>query len=370
MNYEANRHSGASIHSGLLLAAAVFALALVRYTEAAAPESADDGASSGNSSEMQKFLREYPTHCAKLIDYYNNMYIKGKEIRYIPRDMAAAKQQINEAKDGERPNIPMNEIMTEWEIRGRDGSLSYERVIRNGQSTLADVVSSKMSFHLAKKPGTKSFIIERLWDDQSNDVDKLRHNIWEACVGLSGPYAVRGMPISSLLNDKSYRFFFDDSKQGGDRDSVRVDWEKKSADGGGIQRGYFRFAKNLSYALTDHEVVAGLGPAEIKAGVPKWKMHWTLKYVENKDEIPLLQSIDAWRWNERGVGIHDRMTEVQRIEHVKIPESDFTFDHYGIKTSAVAPPRPAWVYLVGLSLGAFLCAAMLRPVRAIITRAA
>ena len=326
-------HGRASSHDGLRLASAVVAFVVLSLPGIGASAGSADDPKARDPDPIQEFRKEYPQHCAKLIECYNNLLIKGRTTRFLPKNGANAREVAEKAKAGERVDIPVNEDITEWEIRGGHGCLSYERRVRNGQFTIVNVVAPKMSFKVEKRADSKSFVVRELWDDQSNDMEVLRHDIWEMCPGVSAPYAERGIPINSLLDNKTYKFSVPKPAAAGDRNHVQVDWVKTSADGGNMRKGYFRFAKNMSYVLTEYENRPGLGPDDIAAGRPKFTDHWMLEYSEIVGEVPLLKKIDVWRANERGVLFHERAIEILRIERAKIPESDFTFERFGLRTS-------------------------------------
>ena len=326
-------HGRASSHDGLRLASAVVAFVVLSLPGIERQPAWRMIRRARDPDPIQEFRKEYPQHCAKLIECYNNLLIEGKTTRFLPKNAANLREVAEKAKAGERVDIPVNEDITEWEIRGAQGSLSYERRVRNGQITIVDVVAPKMSFKVEKRADTKSFVVQKLWDDQSNDMEVLRHDIWEMCPGVSLPYALAGTPISSLLKDKMYKFSVPKPADAGDRNHVQVDWVKTSADGGNMRMGYFRFAKNKSYVLTEYEHRFNLGPDDIAAGRPKLTSHWTLEYTEKVGEVPLLKKIDVWRTTPQGVQFHERMIEILRIERAKIPESDFTFERFGLRTS-------------------------------------
>ncbi len=260
------------------------------------------GLYSQTNSLKKNLLIEYEPAAKKLGDFYSNMKMSGKFIRWPSKEEFIFEYMANgNLLRMEEKQISIGEKQISNRIPG---------------TKIISVANKKQSFMLEKKPTINAFQVLHLWN--SDGYEKAKDDIRRSLIPAFAPYCYYTLTLLDILTHNDWEEVI--SINNGKRiKKIKLKWREEND---AIQRySWFIFYPDDSWALKEYSHFAtGIADAE----------GCQVEYINKINDIPLVNKVEYWRVDNNGVKHKKIYCEVIEIIPGPVPEKEFTLAEFGL----------------------------------------
>lgn len=273
---------------------------------------------------LRQFREEYPEHFNRLVVFYSNLEMEGREEAEILDPETAARYKGLESRNAN------------WEFGGNGDAIRAIVTPDDGPARVV-VTGPEVDFLLEKPPGAEAYTVSRLWAE-GDGVD-LSGRVRRSVPASMAPFGFLNETILDFISRPECTLIAAREVDDPDGEGILVEviWEVPASESSPKFSGSFRFDPAASWVLRSYETLhEGLRYWDLATGESKLgsgKTHGLMAYDPAPDGIPRLREVRTWNSGPGGRAPIDLVNTVTRFEEGPMPPDAFTLEAFGLGTA-------------------------------------